>query len=194
MNSTAASKELLRSRALAARKTLSDHERQLFSEQIRDRLLEHLNVQSPHAEALLSYYATAVEVDTSPLFELTQFRLFAPITHHHEHMAWHEVTPNTRWKRGDLGILEPSEGTIWKGDTGITALLCPLTAFDRTGGRLGMGKGCFDFWLSSHRKSIHEIIGLAFSCQEIPSVPLEAHDIPMNTVITEKEVISCQTY
>ncbi len=192
MNRSSASKELLRNRALAARKSLSGHEKQLFSEKVRKRLLEYLAVQSPRIETLLSYRATPVEVDTCPIFDLAQFRLFAPVTHCHEHMAWHEVTADTHWNYGDLGILEPSSGTIWNADTGITTLICPLTAFDRAGNRLGMGKGCFDFWLSSQRKSIHQIIGLAFSCQEVSSIPVEPHDIPMDMVITEKEVIRCR--
>jgi len=54
-----------------------------------------------------------------------------------------------------------------------------------------MGKGCFDFWLAQHHHHIQQIIGLAFSCQEVAAVPAERHDMPMNCIITEKEVIQC---
>jgi len=70
-------------------------------------------------------------------------------------------------------------------------LLCPLTAFDRQGNRLGMGKGCFDYWLSKHRHGLDQVIGLAFSGQEVAHIPAEAHDAPLDYIITEKEVIEC---
>jgi 5-formyltetrahydrofolate cyclo-ligase len=37
------------------------------------------------------------------------------------------------------------------------------------------------------------IIGLAFSCQEWPALPVEGHDIPMQLILTEKEAIACPT-
>ncbi|ATX80977.1 5-formyltetrahydrofolate cyclo-ligase [Mariprofundus ferrinatatus] len=192
MTSAPQSKDLIRSSALAARRNLSTEERELFSARIRQRLIDHLAAQNTATEVLLAYRAMPSEVDADPLFYLPGFRTFAPVTHHHEHMEWHESTPETRWSHGVFGILEPEAGEIWMGGEGITTLLCPLTAFDRSGNRLGMGKGCFDFWLASHRKHIYQVIGLAFACQEVAGIPEESHDIPMDFVITEQEVIKCQ--
>jgi len=192
MTSDPINKERLRASALASRKQLSVEERALYSIQIRERLLSHLAAQSQASEMLLAYCAMPSEVNIDTLFELSEFNMFAPVTHHHEHMEWREVNPDTNWSHGVFGILEPDSAALWQGGDAITTLLCPLTAFDRSGNRLGMGKGCFDFWLASHRKEIHQVIGLAFACQEVAEIPAEGHDMPMDFVITEEEIITCQ--
>ncbi|PJC70988.1 MAG: 5-formyltetrahydrofolate cyclo-ligase, partial [Zetaproteobacteria bacterium CG_4_8_14_3_um_filter_59_5] len=71
-------------------------------------------------------------------------------------------------------------------------LLCPLVGFDRCGNRLGMGKGCFDRWLDGMKNHILLGVGLAFACQECPRIPAEAHDMPLDIIITEGETIACR--
>ncbi|GAV19657.1 5-formyltetrahydrofolate cyclo-ligase [Mariprofundus micogutta] len=181
----------IRAAAIEQRKSLSPDQRELFSNTIISSLSDYLLLQNDRPQNLLIYRSMRSEVATDTLLKMNDYRLFAPVTHHHEHMQWHELTDATGWQTGLFGILEPNGGPLWDGEQGRTTLLCPLTAFDRQGNRLGMGKGCFDFWLADQRKHIHQIIGLAFSCQEVSHVPAESHDIPMNCIITEKEVIQC---
>ena len=191
MTSNPINKQELRALALASRQQLSVVQREEFSARIMARLQNHLAVQAQPSGTLLAYRAMPSEVNADLLFELPEFQIFAPVTHHHEHMEWREVTPDTGWSHGVFGILEPDSDKSWQGGSGITTLLCPLSAFDRMGNRLGMGKGCFDFWLASHRKDIYQVVGLAFSCQEVAEIPAEGHDVPMDFVITEKEIIRC---
>ncbi len=191
MNSPS-TKTALRAAALAYRAGLSAPERQRRSEQIIDHVCYYLQQQTESVSALLTYRAMPSEVDTGTLFHLPDYRLFAPVTPHQEQMHWRLITPQTRWRKGMFGILEPASGQCWEqGEK--TVLLCPLTAFDRQGNRLGMGKGCFDFWLSRHRQYLYQVIGLAFSGQEVAQIPAEGHDAPMDCIITEKEVIQCPT-
>ncbi|ATX80769.1 5-formyltetrahydrofolate cyclo-ligase [Mariprofundus aestuarium] len=191
MRSNPINKQALRASALASRQQLSVVQREEFSATIMARLQSHLSEQAEPSGALLAYRAMPSEVNADLLFELPEFQLFAPVTHHHEHMEWREVAAGTGWSHGVFGILEPDSERTWQGGDGITTLLCPLSAFDRMGNRLGMGKGCFDFWLASHRKDIYQVIGLAFACQEVAEIPAEGHDVPMDFVITEKEIIRC---
>ena len=184
-------KNNLRQTALNRRQSLTTEQRQDMSSAIADCLLKHLQRHFPETTTLLSYRAMSSEVNADTLFGQADYRTFAPVTHHHEHMEWRATSPDTTWAPGLFGILEPEQGDIWQGQDGPAVLVCPLTAFDRRGNRLGMGKGCFDFWLAEHRSELQSIIGLAFSCQEVPSIPHEAHDIPMDHVITESEVIVC---
>lgn len=183
-------KHALRSIAMAYRKNLPAGQRQAFSEAIIDLLLVHLQQSHRSCTNLLTYRALPSEVDTEPLLHLPDYHIFAPVSHDQSHMEWRFITPQTRWGKGAFGTLEPKAGSLWQANE-HTVLLCPLTAFDRFGNRLGMGKGCFDFWLGSHQAQIDSIIGLAFSGQEVAHIPAEGHDVPMNYVITEKEVIAC---
>ena len=66
-------------------------------------------------------------------------------------------------------------------------LLVPLLAFDRQGGRLGYGGGYYDLTLPG--LSPRFTLGCAFASQEVPAVPMEPHDIRLDAIVTEHEVI-----
>jgi len=184
-------KSRIRAAALQQRKSLSQHQRNSFSQQIIASLLQFLSAQTTQSECLLMYRSMSSEVITDALLPTTDYRIFAPVTPSDTSMQWRQVSPETDWKRGVFGVLEPQHGDIWHQQCGVTTLLCPLSAFDRQGNRLGMGKGCFDTWLSQYGAHIQQVIGLAFSCQQVAQMPIEAHDMPMHYVITEQEVITC---
>jgi len=193
MITTSTSKQAQREEALRYRKALSAHQRKAYSQTILSLLQRYLENQDPQTECLLTYHALPSEVDANALLRQSGLHIYAPVTHHHEHMEWHRVSPSTQWGTGFFGILEPNGGNLWDAQAGISTLICPLAAFDRKGSRLGMGKGCFDYWLAQHRQCIRQIVGLAFSCQEVASIPVEGHDMPMDYIITEKEIIECQS-
>jgi len=193
MITTSTSKQAQREEALRYRKALSAHQRKAYSQTILSLLQRYLENQDPQTECLLTYHALPSEVDANALLRQSGLHIYAPVTHHHEHMEWHRVSPSTQWGTGFFGILEPNGGDLWDAQAGISTLICPLAAFDRKGSRLGMGKGCFDYWLAQHRQCIRQIVGLAFSCQEVASIPVEGHDMPMDYIITEKEIIECQS-
>jgi small GTP-binding protein len=88
-------------------------------------------------------------------------------------------------KKGAYGILEPK--TVRKADeNNIDVILVPGLAFDRNGGRMGFGKGYYDRLLESS-KAVK--IGLCYDFQILEKIPTEIHDVPMNFVITEKEIL-----
>jgi 5-formyltetrahydrofolate cyclo-ligase len=61
-------------------------------------------------------------------------------------------------------------------------MFCPLLAFTSQGGRIGYGAGHYDKWLAAHPPRL--AIGLAWDCQLEESLPIEAHDVPLNAIIT----------
>ena len=67
------------------------------------------------------------------------------------------------------------------------AFIVPLAAFDRRGHRIGYGAGHYDRTLAAHPGAL--AVGLAFSIQEVPRVPDEPHDHPLNAVVTEEGVV-----
>lgn len=65
-------------------------------------------------------------------------------------------------------------------------LLVPMLAFDRSGFRLGYGGGFYDRTLSASRAARPVIaVGVAFAGQEMADVPREAHDEPLDWILTE---------
>ena len=187
------SKQLLRTRLLSARANLSPELKHQYSLLIESAVFAYLVENAPDDHHLLAYRSLSDEVDTSALFSSPPCTIYAPRMHGKEDMHWIGVDSSTHWVSGTFGILEPVNGPDWSDEQSPSVLLSPLVGFDRNGNRLGMGKGCFDRWLETYRSRIDLIIGLAFSCQEAESIPSETHDIPLDVVITEKEIISCRT-
>ena len=66
-------------------------------------------------------------------------------------------------------------------------VIVPLLAFDASGNRLGQGGGYYDRTLAAlaaRTKAV--LVGLAYAGQEVPSVPAEGHDRPLDAVLTER--------
>lgn len=65
--------------------------------------------------------------------------------------------------------------------------LVPGVAFDRKGYRIGYGKGYYDRFF--HTFPVKSKIALAFGLQVIDSVPFDEHDVPVDMILTENELI-----
>lgn len=91
--------------------------------------------------------------------------------------------PGAPIRRGTLGIPHP-EGTA---AVVPDVLLIPLVAFDARGYRLGYGGGYFDRTLAAiEPRPI--AIGLAASRFRLATVHPQAHDLPMDFVVTEEGI------
>ncbi len=64
------------------------------------------------------------------------------------------------------------------------AILMPLNAFDEAGYRLGYGGGYFDRTLAmTHPRPL--AIGIGFELARVASIRPQAHDLPMDCIVTE---------
>ncbi len=74
----------------------------------------------------------------------------------------------------------------------IDVVLAPLVAFDTTGNRIGMGGGYYDrsFRFMRSRTTWHRpaLIGLAYDFQKVPQIKAHSWDIPLQFVVTEKNI------
>jgi 5-formyltetrahydrofolate cyclo-ligase len=62
-------------------------------------------------------------------------------------------------------------------------ILTPLLAFDVEGGRLGQGGGYYDRTFAALPDAIR--IGVAYAGQAVERVPMQAHDVRLDGVLTE---------
>lgn len=93
-------------------------------------------------------------------------------------------------KTGAFGILEPPENPERKAAPGeIELVIVPGVSFDRRGHRIGYGMGYYDSLLS---KLQCPKIGLAYDVQITERVPDEPHDVAVDWIVTEKEIIDCR--
>lgn len=88
---------------------------------------------------------------------------------------------------GAFGVSEPTAGEVVKD---IDVVVVPGAAFDRNGFRLGYGKGFYDRQLAGMQPRIVSV-GLCYEFQLCDSLPVEAHDQPLDYVATEARFIPC---
>lgn len=91
-------------------------------------------------------------------------------------------------KKGYFGILEPLESCPAIDSKELDLILIPGVAFDRQGGRVGYGAAFYDRFLSSLNKKVHKI-ALAYQIQVLNNIPMDEHDVRIDGVITEEEII-----
>jgi 5-formyltetrahydrofolate cyclo-ligase len=94
-------------------------------------------------------------------------------------------------RRGRWGILEPAlTGRI--ATRRLEVIFMPLVGFDDRGNRMGMGKGFYDravaFRLRHPGIRRPRLVGIAYECQRVDALPVRAHDVPLDIVITERHV------
>jgi 5-formyltetrahydrofolate cyclo-ligase len=71
-------------------------------------------------------------------------------------------------------------------DPALHKVCKPVTAFDEKLGRMGMGAGYYDRFLTACKKA--HIVAVAFECQKADSVMAQEWDMPMEKVFTEEKV------
>lgn len=93
---------------------------------------------------------------------------------------------------GMWGILEPPKqrwGELGKevAPEEIDCIMVPGVVFDRNGGRMGNGAGYYDRLFKNIRADA-VLIGVCYESQLVDQVVMDAHDVAMDFVITEKTV------
>jgi 5-formyltetrahydrofolate cyclo-ligase len=91
--------------------------------------------------------------------------------------------PGVRMERGPMGIPAPVDGP----EVAPDVLLIPLVGFGRAGDRLGYGGGYFDRTLTSLVPQ-PLAIGVGYEMAQLESTFPQAHDIPMDAIVTEAGV------
>ena len=185
---TAPSKADLRAAALAARNALSGRQRAAAAQAIA---LRGLPFEIIPGAVVAGYSPIRGEIDPAPLMRKlaaqgAQLALPAVMARG-KSLAFRAWSPDDRLMLGPLGILEPSPAAA---EMIPDIMLVPLAAFDRLGHRIGYGAGHYDHTLA-HLRKVKPIaaIGLAFAAQEIEAVPALAHDVALDYVLTEAQVL-----
>ena len=82
--------------------------------------------------------------------------------------------------KGYAGIPEPiADGPVAHDETAL--VLMPGLAFDPQGHRIGYGGGFYDKFLAAEPN--HPTLALCYEFQMLPKLEVEAHDIPVDTVL-----------
>ena len=145
------------------------------------------------------YLAMREELDTAPLLQLALqrgCRIALPriVSTRHNRMRFfeHQVgLQSGSIRRGAFGISEPQGGRL-RAARQMDVVFVPLVGFDPAGHRIGMGRGFYDRHFAHRARLTHWrrplLIGLAYEVQCVPSLPVSAHDVPLDAIVTESTV------
>jgi len=103
-------------------------------------------------------------------------------------MHAHVLTSMNDLQEGLLGIPTPSKESPIIAPQDIDLVVVPCLACDTSGYRIGYGGGYYDRYLASARQATS--VALCRESLLLEQVPREAHDIPVDIVITNARIIS----
>lgn len=182
-------KAALRARNIAARRALSDEEKAACAQNAADFVMRLIEPAEGKVVAL--YSPIQGEVKVAPLAERLRAAGAKPAL---PKVADPQVPMHFRlWLEEDP--LDKGFGGIREPDVDAPAavpdvVIVPLSAFDRRGFRVGYGQGHYDRTLGALAQQERPLtIGYAFALQEVDEVPRELHDVPLDAVVTERELI-----
>lgn len=181
-------KSALRSTLLARRDAMTPAVRTAASAALADRALPVILELNPNRVA--GYWPIRSECDPLPLLRALASRdvgLALPVVV--------DGTVSFRQWTFDDPVVAAGFGTRGPGPEAAECvpdlILLPLAGFDRKGGRIGYGKGHYDRAVAALALAGHDpvLVGIGFAIQEVGAVPTEPHDVRLDFVITETELL-----
>jgi 5-formyltetrahydrofolate cyclo-ligase len=182
-------KPITRRTVLSRRDAMTAEQRIAGSEAIADFAMQLL-AQQPSGSFVALYAPKGSEVDTTRIDSFARARglrvAYPRINDGDRRLAFHEVMID-ELVPATFGLREPAPHAPAVELSELAALIVPGLAFDRSGGRIGWGRGYYDATLV-HASPAALRIGLAFECQVLDHVPRDPHDAPLHYVVTEAAI------
>ena len=177
-------KTSLRKALLGKRRNIPFLSRRAKSRRILRKLSREAVFRS--AKHVAFYYGIASEVETKPFLKkvLKDKKIYLPRIGPKKSLTLCRVRSLSKdLKKGACNIREPKAFCERRPARQMDIIILPGVAFDKRGGRLGRGGGHYDWLLRRARKVLK--IGLCFREQIVKKVPMKAHDVKIDRVITD---------
>ncbi|MFN7025434.1 MAG: 5-formyltetrahydrofolate cyclo-ligase [Pseudorhizobium sp.] len=175
----------LRAGRLTARDAIPVAERIEKSLQLADHGLEALQFEP--GTVISGFLPIRSEMDLRPLMAGLRgrgARICVPVILDKQQIVFRELVAGAPLIDCGFGTMAPgAEAAVLDPDI----MLVPLSAFDARGQRIGYGGGYYDRAIA-HLHGLGRrprLIGIAFDCQEVASVPTEPHDIGLQALLSE---------
>lgn len=187
-----AAKRALRAELRERRRTRPQHERELATEGLTRQLIALASALGPRA--ISCYLATRDEPETRPFLSWAAeqgIRVLLPVSRDDGLLDWapYDSADSDSDEGLDvIGMPVPTTellGPIAINDVGL--ILVPAAAVDRTGMRLGWGRGYFDKTLGSMDRR-PPVFAIVHDSEVLDELPREAHDQGVDGVVTPSAI------
>lgn len=185
----AMNKTTLRGQALKARNALGEAERARLSDAVAERAGEIIVSLLPDCVAL--YRPIGSECDTRALMvkaASTGADLALPAIIDKTTIVFRRFTAGDTLVAGGFGTSFPGAQAP---TVDPDVIVLPVVGFDRSGTRIGYGRGYYDRAIARQREAGHDpkLLGIAFAVQEVEAIPHEPHDIRLDWIVTDQEIL-----
>ncbi len=143
------------------------------------------------AMTLALYVPVRCEVDTADVMGAALAggkKLILPVVHG-EGLLFREITGVHDLAVGAFGIAEPVASCPERLPEEADCIVIPGVAYDRSGRRIGYGKGFYDRTLH-HLEGMGRLVGFCFDFQLVEEIFGEPHDVALDLIITERQALS----
>jgi 5-formyltetrahydrofolate cyclo-ligase len=185
-------KQILRKELLAARRAVRPAVRKQVAIRVA-RLIAQTHWLAP-GKRIGIYASMPQELGTAPLIALARARgckVFVPRITSMRARRIQFVPHGERGRFHAFGMHEP-HGTKWHGARFLDTIFVPAVGLDPRGARLGHGAGFYDRALAFRRVRNHwrgpRLVGLAYSFQVVPQIPVTATDVFMDLIVTDRGI------
>ena len=177
-------KVALRKHLLEKRDSTSFDLMQIHSKKILSKLIKTKVISE--AKSIGCYYSIGSEVQTVELIThlLNEGKVVSLPRISENNMSFRKIEDLSKLEKGEFDIPEPKENCPIEENHDV--ILVPCIGLDNNGNRIGYGHGFYDKFLTKN-KSIK--IALTYSKQIVKSIPNSEHDIMMDWIVTETDVI-----
>ncbi|TQR18592.1 5-formyltetrahydrofolate cyclo-ligase [Psychrobacillus soli] len=163
-----------------------------YSKEIENRLLieENVNNASVIGITISAYPEVNTEGIIQHLWELGKTVVVPKCSPKDRSMTFYKIDSYNQLETVYMQLLEPNPLlTVAVAPTEIDLLIVPGIVYSKTGYRIGYGGGYYDRFLTNYAA---QTMSLAFDFQVVDKVVTDAFDIPVDKIVTNKEVIPCK--
>lgn len=184
-------KRALRAELRERRQLLSDAQRRSAAEGIAAQL--DALVSARGARSVSCFLSTTTEPGTRRFVAdaaARGIRVLLPITREDGLLDWAVANETDEVAEGMFGLPEPTGevlGPIAVND--VDLMIIPAAAVDRTGTRLGWGRGYFDKTIGSMERC-PPVYAVIYDSEVLDSLPREVHDQPVDGIVTPTQTIT----
>lgn len=183
-------KRALRAELRERRQLLSESQRQDASSAIARRLDDL--VAATDARSISCFLSTSTEPDTREFVTAAVrrgIRVLLPVTRADGLLDWAVASDDDEIAEGLFGLPEPTGevlGPIAVND--VDLMIIPAAAVDRSGMRMGWGRGYFDKTIGSMEKC-PPVYAVVYDSEVLDVLPREVHDQPVTGVVTPSQTL-----
>lgn len=183
-------KKKMRAEAKESRLSMDSFTKSSFDKKICNKLLNLWAVRE--TDTFLCYVSTEIEVDTkefiNALLSAGKKVAVPRCEGGPSEMNFYYINSLDELSSGSFGVLEPqSDKEKMLTETENTICIVPAFMFDKSGYRLGYGKGYYDRYLSKYKGST---IGICYSRNIKDELFHGKYDRTVDMIVTEKQIIT----